>query len=91
MTKSVVKKDFGRRRVFGAKESVEGGMADRLETIEEVRATRRLVSVEYTLEILGHEQHYEARLLPLVNDQTLAIIRNITDRKRAETERLHTS
>ncbi len=36
VTKSVVKKDFGRRRVFGAKESVERGMADRLETIEEV-------------------------------------------------------
>jgi len=36
VTSTVVNKDFGQGRVFGAKESIKGGLADRIGTLEEV-------------------------------------------------------
>ncbi|MEO5616878.1 MAG: ATP-binding protein, partial [Candidatus Eisenbacteria bacterium] len=44
----------------------------------------RLESVEYPLVVRGEERFYEARFMPLRAGQVLAIVRNITERKRAE-------
>lgn len=43
-----------------------------------------MVSVEYSLSMPDEEQSFEARVLPLNNDQVLAVVRNITKRKQAE-------
>jgi len=50
----------------------------------EVLATNAMVSIEYSLPMSQGEQNYEARLLPLVDNQIMVIVRNITEQKRAE-------
>ena len=57
-----------------------------LRTLGEVRATGKLASTEYELSLRGERKVYEARCVPIVHDQILIIIRNITDRRRAEEE-----
>ncbi|NPV93421.1 MAG: diguanylate cyclase [Firmicutes bacterium] len=54
--------------------------------IQQVIKTRSLVMIEY--EIPGHEgkHYYEARLVNLLDDQVMVIVRNITERKKAEAE-----
>jgi PAS domain S-box-containing protein len=42
------------------------------------------VSTEFSLTLCGGEQHYEARVMPFLQGQAIAIVRNITDRKQAE-------
>ena len=42
------------------------------------------VIAEYALSMPGGEHHYEARIVPCRDDQVLAVVRDITDRKRAE-------
>jgi two-component system cell cycle sensor histidine kinase/response regulator CckA len=54
------------------------------ETIDELRKTKSVVNMEYSLVIEGIEYFYEARMLPLIEGQMILILRNITDRKRAE-------
>jgi two-component system, sensor histidine kinase and response regulator len=49
-----------------------------------VRRTNSLEVVEYTVEGRQNQQFYECRVLPLFWDQTVAIVRNVTDRKVAE-------
>ena len=44
--------------------------------------TNSLVSIEYSLENLGGKEDYECRILPFLENETIAIIRNISDRKR---------
>lgn len=41
-------------------------------------------SVEYAVSSSGQQSFYEARFLPLLKDQVIIIIRNITDRRRAQ-------
>ena len=52
--------------------------------LREVREQRSMVSLEYELERNGQPVYYEARVLPLLSDQIIAIVRNITARKQAE-------
>jgi PAS domain S-box-containing protein len=52
--------------------------------IQQVREKRSITSVEYSLTMQDQAYSYEARLLPLLEDQIIVIIRNITERKRAE-------
>src|SRR5690606_12115704 len=60
-------------------------IGDRFQTaIDCLQAEKTMVGVEYSLTVHGQEQFYEARLLPFLEDQIIAIIRNITDRKRTE-------
>jgi two-component system, cell cycle sensor histidine kinase and response regulator CckA len=54
------------------------------ESINEVRDTKHIVSMEYSLETGGQAHFYEARLVPLLENQIIVIIRNITDRKSTE-------
>ena len=52
--------------------------------LEDVRRTHAAVSFEYSLLLHDTEIFCEARLIPLLEDQAIIIIRNITDLKDAE-------
>jgi diguanylate cyclase (GGDEF)-like protein/PAS domain S-box-containing protein len=54
--------------------------------IKQVRDTKMMVSIEYMLVLQHHETFFEARLVPVLDDQLFVIVRNITTRKRAEIE-----
>lgn len=49
-------------------------------------ATKRLQQFEYDLVMPDGEHHFEARMVALTEDSVLAIVRDITDRKKAEEE-----
>ncbi len=55
-----------------------------LECIRKVQDAKAIQSFEYSLPIQDQECFYEARLLPLIDDQLIAVVRNITARKKAE-------
>ena len=55
--------------------------------IAQVLQKRTLVIVEYTITVSGDKKFFEARFLPLLEDQVVVVVRNITERKQAE-ERL---
>jgi PAS domain S-box-containing protein len=52
--------------------------------IRHVQGMREPASVEYSLPHTEGRRHYEARLVPLLGRQSLAIVRDITARKQAE-------
>ena len=54
------------------------------EALQRVSQTRSIVNVEYSLQIRGEDCYYEARLVPLIENQILLLIRNITEHKQAE-------
>ncbi len=54
------------------------------QAIEDVRETKSPVSIEYSLKRHQTELFYEARWIPLEGDQTVIVIRNVTDRKDVE-------
>ncbi len=56
------------------------------EAFHEMQHRKTMVSVEYPLRIKDDDKFYEARFAPLPDDQSLVIIRDITQRKRAEEE-----
>ncbi len=55
-----------------------------VKAIHQVRETNSMVSIEYSIRMQEQEYFYETRLLPLLEDQVIAIVRNITERKRTE-------
>jgi PAS domain S-box-containing protein len=57
------------------------------EAVQQALETRSITSIEYSLTMRDQAYSYEARLLPLLEDQIIVIIRDITERKRAELER----
>ncbi|MCP1661459.1 PAS domain S-box-containing protein [Methanocalculus sp. AMF5] len=53
-------------------------------------ATKELVTIEYMLPVPAGRLHFEARIAPYADDEVIALIRDITDRKEAEARlRLH--
>src|SRR6185436_875757 len=56
---------------------------------QEVVEKRSVASIEYALSIQEQEFFYEARLVPLMTNQIVAIIRNITEQKQAEEKLRH--
>lgn len=52
--------------------------------IAQVIATGAPVSFEYSLDGLDRSRHYEARVVGFHGDEAIAIVRDISDRKRAE-------
>lgn len=52
--------------------------------IQDVRNGVPLVSLEYALHAQDRQDHYEARLVPLHENQILVIVRNISERKQVE-------
>ncbi len=69
---------IGRRIQDIPVESTRAILRNALETISRSRAP---VIVEYSLNLRGDDKHYELRLLPVLEDQLIAIVRDITDRK----------
>ena len=63
------------------------GVGDKFRAALEARESQSVVSIEYSLLMQGQRYYYEARLLPLLEDQIIVIIRNITERAQAEAER----
>jgi two-component system NtrC family sensor kinase len=59
------------------------------EALDRALAERTTASIEYSLSCVDHTCFFEARLVPLREEQCLAIVRNITERKRAEAEVRH--
>ncbi|MEG4391966.1 PAS domain S-box protein [Microcoleus sp. BROC3] len=57
--------------------------------ILEVSENRTPVNLEYSLPMPTGEETYEARLLPFNSNQAIAIARNITKRKQAESQLKH--
>lgn len=54
------------------------------EAIKKVEGAGSFVNIEYSLDLDGTEQFYEARFLPFVNGQTMIIVRNVTQKHSAE-------
>lgn len=54
--------------------------------VEELKKVKSRVRIEYFIIINGKKCFYEARLLPLLEKQIIVIVRDITDRKKAEEE-----
>jgi two-component system cell cycle sensor histidine kinase/response regulator CckA len=54
------------------------------EAIAQLKRTKALVRMEYSLELAHESKHYEARLLPLLESQILIIVRDITKGKQSE-------
>jgi PAS domain S-box-containing protein len=52
--------------------------------LQKVIATDSLVSVEYSLPMPDGEQWFEARLVPLLEDQVAVLVREISQRKQTE-------
>lgn len=57
-----------------------------LQTIHAVLETRDIQRIEYCLELEGTLHDYEARIVAFTEDEVLAIVRDISDRKQAETQ-----
>ncbi|RJP30599.1 MAG: PAS domain S-box protein [Actinobacteria bacterium] len=58
---------------------IQAGMA-----IQEVNEKGSTTSFEYSLTFPEGEQFYEARMFPALENEVIAVIRNITERKRSE-------
>ncbi|MBD3166191.1 PAS domain S-box protein [bacterium] len=58
------------------------------EKIKKTLATGELQVYRYSLELEGRERHYEARQVPILNDETLSIVRDITEQKKLEEQLL---
>ena len=54
------------------------------EAIQQVHESKTIISIEYSLSIQDRSLFFEARLVPLPEDQIVVIIRNITERKQVE-------
>lgn len=52
--------------------------------LRDVARTNRLVRIEFSMPADGEDREFEARLLPLLDDQVIAVARDITDRQQAE-------
>jgi PAS domain-containing protein len=63
---------------------VSGVGAEFIRAIELVHRDREMTSFEYSLFTKGVSRHYEARFLPLLENEIITIIRDIAVRKRAE-------
>jgi PAS domain S-box-containing protein len=56
------------------------------QAIDQVIQTQSLVVIEYPLVIKGDTKYFEARFFPLLEDQIIEVVRNITYRKHIEEE-----
>jgi PAS domain-containing protein len=54
------------------------------EAILQVLKTNSLVRIEYSLAMRNGEQSYEGRLLPLLEKQIIVVVRDISERKKAD-------
>jgi two-component system, cell cycle sensor histidine kinase and response regulator CckA len=68
-----------------ARDVLPPGLAEEMERVR-VRTleTGALTTHEYELPLAGGMQHFEARYVPFIEGQTIAIVRNVTERRHAE-------
>lgn len=52
--------------------------------LERIKETISAVNMEYSITLDGKDNYYEARLIPVPENQIIAIVRNVTERKLAE-------
>jgi two-component system, cell cycle sensor histidine kinase and response regulator CckA len=52
--------------------------------LEQIKETMSTVNMEYSITLDGEDSYYETRLMPVHENQIVAIIRNVTERKLAE-------
>ncbi len=57
-----------------------------IESIALVLGGSQNVTREYSLELGGHEEHFESRYTPIPGGQVIGIVRNITEKKKTEGE-----
>jgi signal transduction histidine kinase len=62
-------------------------VGDKFREAIQARETKSVVNIEFSLFVLGQRHYYEARLLPLLQNQIIVIVRDITERMQAEAER----
>jgi diguanylate cyclase (GGDEF)-like protein/PAS domain S-box-containing protein len=55
-----------------------------MESLERAFASRRTQTYEYKLDVRGEMRHYEGRIAVCGSDEALLIVRDISERKRAE-------
>jgi PAS domain S-box-containing protein len=55
-----------------------------VDAIQQVQESKKNISLEYSLSLHDKPAFFEARLVPLPEDQIVVIIRNITERRQAE-------
>ncbi len=55
-----------------------------MQAIEESLNSNHMVIFEYGLQVSGETRHYEDRILPLNSTEVLSVVRDITERRRAE-------
>ena len=67
-------------------QATDQAAAQFLESVARVRETRSAVAFEYRVTSGGEERHYETRLLPFEDRDTLVLVRDITERARSEIE-----
>jgi signal transduction histidine kinase len=56
------------------------------EALQHLQSQKSMVNIEYSLTLEEQECFFEARLVPLLTDQIVVIIRNISKRKQTEAE-----
>lgn len=56
-----------------------------MQAIEEAFLSAQIVQYEYSLPVHGNERYFENRIIAISDQEVLSIIRDITDRKTAET------
>jgi diguanylate cyclase (GGDEF)-like protein/PAS domain S-box-containing protein len=54
------------------------------QAIDQVLKTQSLVVIEYPMTLQGERRFFEARFLPLLDNQVIVVVRNITERKHLE-------
>ncbi len=59
----------------------EGAGREFVRAMEAVKESKTLVSIEFEQKVDGQTYHYESRFLPLMDQQYIITIRNITERK----------
>lgn len=76
-----------RERIVGGhvRDFLPAGLAERtMEAIERALSTGKMQRLEYELPHEGRQHHFEARLVVSGDDAVLAIVRDITEQRRAE-------
>jgi diguanylate cyclase (GGDEF)-like protein/PAS domain S-box-containing protein len=64
-----------------------GDIGDRVGVgLQALREGKELFAFEYTLLVGGRQRHYEARMVPLLDEQVMVIVRDISDRAAAQAE-----
>ena len=64
-----------------------GEVGDRVGVgLQALREGKELFAFEYALRTEAHERHYEARMVPLVGEQVMVIVRDISERVAAQAE-----